>query len=186
MSDASGRRHEQIRPPLIRTDVIAAVKADARALLAPSIADIFERAERPIFQPIHDFASPRLVFGRIALLGDAAFVARPHVGAGVTKAALDAMCLADALGSNATIDAALAQYNQVRQRAGSWAVARSREFGACVSAEVSRNGMPAAEEARRSERVFREYAELHAEVREWSKDAFVSDAVRSSESSHPR
>jgi 2-polyprenyl-6-methoxyphenol hydroxylase-like FAD-dependent oxidoreductase len=185
-TDASGRRHEQIPPPLIRTDVIAAVKADARALLAPSIADIFERAERPIFQPIHDFASPRLVFGRIALLGDAAFVARPHVGAGVTKAALDAMCLADALGSNATIDAALAQYNQVRQRAGSWAVARSREFGACVSAEVSRNGMPAADEARRSERVFREYAELHAEVREWSKDAFVSDAVRSSESSHPR
>ena len=180
-TDASGRRHEQIPPPLIRPDVIAAVKADARALLAPSIADIFVRAERPIFQPIHDFASPRLVFGRIALLGDAAFVARPHVGAGVTKAALDAMCLADALGSNATIDAALAQYNQVRQRAGSWAVARSREFGACVSAEVSRNGMSAAEEAQRSERVFREYAELHAEVREWSKAAFIS-----SESSHPR
>jgi 2-polyprenyl-6-methoxyphenol hydroxylase-like FAD-dependent oxidoreductase len=185
-TDASGRRHDQIPPPLIRADVIAAVKADARALLAPSIADIFEHAERPIFQPIHDFASPRLVFGRIALLGDAAFVARPHVGAGVTKAALDAMCLADALGSNATIDAALAQYNQLRQRAGSWAVARSREFGACVSAEMSRNGMSAAEEARRSERVFREYAELHAEVREWSKDAFRSDAFISSESSHPR
>jgi len=180
-TDASGRRHEQIPPPLIRPDVIAAVKADARALLAPSIADIFVRAERPIFQPIHDFASPRLVFGRIALLGDAAFVARPHVGAGVTKAALDAMCLADALADNATIDAALAEYDQVRQRAGSWAVARSREFGACVSAEVSRNGMSAADQAQRSERVFREYAELHAEVREWSKDAFIS-----SESSHPR
>ena len=32
-----------------------------------------------------------------ALLGDAAFVARPHVGAGVTKAALNAAWLADAL-----------------------------------------------------------------------------------------
>ena len=32
-TDASGRRHEQIPPPLIRPDVIAAVKADARALL---------------------------------------------------------------------------------------------------------------------------------------------------------
>ena len=58
-TDATGRRHEQIPPPLIRPDVIAAVKADARALLAPSIADIFARAERPIFQPIHDFASPQ-------------------------------------------------------------------------------------------------------------------------------
>jgi 2-polyprenyl-6-methoxyphenol hydroxylase-like FAD-dependent oxidoreductase len=176
---------------LIRPDVIAAVKADARALLAPSIADIFVRAERPIFQPIHDFASPRLVFGRIALLGDAAFVARPHVGAGVTKAALDAMCLADALAESTTIDAALADYNRVRQRAGSWAVARSREFGACVSAEVSRHDMSAAEEAQRSEKVFREYAELHAEVREWSKaafksEAFMSEAFISSESSRPR
>ena len=31
----------------------------------------------------------------------------------------------------------------------------------------------------RSERVFREYAELHAEVREWSKDAFESEAFMS-------
>ena len=168
-TDASGRRHEQIPPPLIRPDVIAAVKADARALLAPSIADIFARAERPIFQPIHDFASPQLVFGRIALLGDAAFVARPHVGAGVTKAALDAACLADALVTNGTVEAALAGYDRERQRAGEWAVSRSGEFGACVSAEVSRSGMSAAQQAERSERVFREYATLHHEVREWAK-----------------
>lgn len=113
----------------------------------------------------------QLVFGRIALLGDAAFVARPHVGAGVTKAALDAACLADALAANGGVDAALADYNRTRQRAGDWAVSRSREFGACVSAEVSRSGMSAAQEAERSERVFREYAMLHAEVREWAKQS---------------
>jgi 2-polyprenyl-6-methoxyphenol hydroxylase-like FAD-dependent oxidoreductase len=173
-TDASGRRYEQIAPPLIRNDIIAAAKADARKLLAPSIADIFVRAERPIFQPIHDFASPQLVFGRIALLGDAAFVARPHVGAGVTKAALDAACLADALAANDSIDAALAEYNVKRQHAGDWAVSRSREFGACVSADISRNGMSVEQQTQRSERVFREYAELHAEVREWAKDALKS------------
>jgi len=175
-TDAAGRRHEQIPPPLIRPDVIAAAKADARALLAPSIAEIFARGGRPIFQPIYDLASPQLVFGRIALLGDAAFVARPHVGAGVTKAALDAACLADALTANEDIDAALADYNDARQRAGAWAVARSREFGACVSAEVSRSRLSAAERDRRSERVFREYATLHAEVREWTKRAAHSVA----------
>ena len=191
-TDASGRRHEQIPPPLIRPDVIAAVKADARALLAPSIADIFVRAEQPIFQPIHDFASPQLVFGRIALLGDAAFVARPacrrrrHQGG--ARCHVPCRC---ARRQHDSIDAALADYNRVRQRAGNWAVSRSREFGACVSAEVSRNGMSAAEEAERSERVFREYAELHAEVREWAKDAFeseafISDAFRSWGSSRPR
>ena len=167
-TDATGRRHEQIPPPLIRADVIAAVKADARALLAPSIADIFVRAERPIFQPIHDFASPQLVFGRIVLLGDAAFVARPHVGAGVTKAALDAACLADALVANESIDDALVRYNRQRQRAGDWAVSRSRAFGACITAKVSGSAMSAREEAERSERVFREYAALHHEVRDWA------------------
>jgi 2-polyprenyl-6-methoxyphenol hydroxylase-like FAD-dependent oxidoreductase len=170
-TDASGRRHEQIPPPLIRPDVIAAVKADARALLAPCIAESFGRAAQPIFQPIHDFASPRLVFGRIALLGDAAFVARPHVGAGVTKAGLDAECLADALIDNTSIEAALAVYNDARQRSGIWAVSRSREFGACVSAAVLRSGMSAAQQAARSERVFRENAMLHVEVGEWAKEA---------------
>src|SRR6185436_15513098 len=132
------------------------VKADAHALLAPCIAESFGRAALPIFQPIHDFASPQLVFGRIVLLGDAAFVARPHVGAGVTKAGLDAECLADALTDNSSIEAALKVYNDARQRSGNWAVSRSRAFGACVSAEVSRRGMSAAQQAERSERVFRE------------------------------
>jgi 2-polyprenyl-6-methoxyphenol hydroxylase-like FAD-dependent oxidoreductase len=157
--------------------VIAAVKADARALLAPAIAEIFARTEQPIFQPIYDLASPELVFGRVALLGDAAFVARPHVGAGVTKAALDAACLADALVAHDHIGAALAEYNQVRQRAGDWAVARSRKFGACVTAEVTRTGMSAAQQAARSERVFREYAALHAEVREWAKQTVRAGAA---------
>jgi 2-polyprenyl-6-methoxyphenol hydroxylase-like FAD-dependent oxidoreductase len=169
-TDATGRRHEQIPPPLIRPDVIAAVKADARALLAPSIADIFVRAERPIFQPIHDFASPQLVFGRIALLGDAAFVARPHVGAGVTKAALDAACLADALVASPHIDDALAAYNRERQQAGDWAVSRSRDFGACIDAEISRRALPPQEQDARSEQVFREYAMLHHEVGKWTGD----------------
>jgi 2-polyprenyl-6-methoxyphenol hydroxylase-like FAD-dependent oxidoreductase len=169
-TDASGRRHEQIPPPLIRRDVIAAVKADARALLAPAIANIFAQAEQPIFQPIHDFASPQLTFGRIALLGDAAFVARPHVGAGVTKAALDAACLADALAAHERLEDALAAYDRLRQRAGAWAVSRSREFGACIDGEISRRATPAREAAARSERVFREYATLHHEVRDWARD----------------
>lgn len=167
-TDATGRRHEQISPPLIRPEIVAAVKADARALLAPSIADVFMRGGQPHFQAISDLASPQLVFGRVALLGDAAFVARPHVGAGVTKAALDAARLADALAMHG-IEPGLAEYNRARQAAGVWAVSRSREFGACVDGSVTRGRISAAEEAKRSERVFHEYATLHHEVREWTE-----------------
>jgi len=89
-----------IAPPLIRPEVIAGIKATARELVAPQVADIFGCCVQPFFQPIYDMESQQIVFGRVVLLGDAAFVARPHVGAGVTKAALDAQSLAAALGAN--------------------------------------------------------------------------------------
>jgi 2-polyprenyl-6-methoxyphenol hydroxylase-like FAD-dependent oxidoreductase len=170
-TDASGRHHEQIPPPRMRPDVVDAMREDAHALLAPAMASVFARAAQPLFQPIHDFAAPQLVFGRVALLGDAAFVARPHVGAGVTKAALDAAGLADALAAHDAIDEALAAYDQQRRRAGDWAVSRARAFGSCISAAVSRSAMPAQQRAARSERIFREYESLHHEVRDWAKDA---------------
>lgn len=134
-TDATGRQHEgAIPPPLIRPEVLAEMRADAQAKLAPQIAAIIRHAAQPFFQPIYDLVSPRLVFGRVALLGDAAFVARPHVGAGVTKAALDAACLADSLAAaGGDIDAGLARYNDEQVRFGEWIVARSRELGAQVT-----------------------------------------------------
>lgn len=108
-TDATGRRHGiSIPPPLIRPELIEEMKATARALVAPQIASIVEQTEQPFFQAIFDLESPRIVFGQVALLGDAAFVARPHVGMGVTKAALDAECLADVItAADGDIDAAL-------------------------------------------------------------------------------
>ena len=58
-TDAAGRNHGMaIPPPLIRPEVIAAIKATARALVAPQIAEIFVRSE-PFFQPIFDLELPR-------------------------------------------------------------------------------------------------------------------------------
>ena len=114
-TDAQGREHEQIPPPLIRQDVIDAAKQAAREEIAPSLAAMFIATPRPTFQAIYDLAAPQLVFGRAVIMGDAAFVARPHVGAGVTKAALDAACLADALQEHDSIEAALAHYGATRK-----------------------------------------------------------------------
>jgi 2-polyprenyl-6-methoxyphenol hydroxylase-like FAD-dependent oxidoreductase len=132
-TDAAGRHHSGgIPPPLIRPDVIAGIKATARALVAPQAAEIFERA-RPFFQPIFDLESPHTVFGRVALLGDAAFVARPHVGAGITKAALDAASLADAV-AEGDLETGLARFQRDQQRFGRALVALARREGAYLSA----------------------------------------------------
>ncbi len=133
----AGRYHGlSIAPPLIRPEVVAGIKATARALVAPQIAEIFARSE-PFFQPIFDLESPAITFGRVALLGDAAFVARPHVGAGVTKAALDAASLADALIANGDdLAAALARYQREQTSFGRGLVAFGREEGAYISAQL--------------------------------------------------
>jgi 2-polyprenyl-6-methoxyphenol hydroxylase-like FAD-dependent oxidoreductase len=135
-TDAGGRCHgSAIPPPLIRPEVTAAIKATARALLAPQVAEIFERTPQPFFQPIFDLESPRIAFGRVALTGDAAFVARPHVGAGVTKAALDAASLADAMAGN-EVAPALLRFERQQQPFGRGLVALGRQEGAYLSAQL--------------------------------------------------
>jgi 2-polyprenyl-6-methoxyphenol hydroxylase-like FAD-dependent oxidoreductase len=136
-TDATGRHHAAgIPPPQIRPDVIARVKADARALIAPQVAEIFARAA-PFFQPIYDLVSPRIVFGRVVLAGDAAFVTRPHAGAATTKAALDAAILADCLReAGDDIGNALSRFERSQQPFGRAMVALGREEGVYLSAQL--------------------------------------------------
>ena len=131
-TDAAGRHHAAgIPPPLIRPAVIAAFRAEARALLPPQYVAVTEATPTPFFQPIFDLESTRVAAGRVALLGDAAFVARPHVGAGVSKAALNAAWLTDALaGAPGNIDAALSAYERQARAFGTALVERARYLGA--------------------------------------------------------
>ena len=135
-TDAAGHHHPMsIPPPLIRPEVVACMRADARRLLAPQFAEIVEATRQPFFQPICDVQSPRTVFGRVALLGDAAFVARPHCGAGVAKAAEDAMALVDALtDAGDDVGQGLAAYEAQRVPASVALVDRARELGNALEA----------------------------------------------------
>ena len=149
-TDATGHCHgTSIPPPLIRREHITAIKRAAAALLAPQLAALVERTAQPFLQPIYDFATPVLARGRVALVGDAAFFARPHVGTGVTKAALDAECLADTLArAGEDVAAALAEYERVRGAAGRALVARARRLGAYLDptadpAEAAQQKRPA-------------------------------------------
>lgn len=135
LTDATGTRHEiSIPPPLVRDEVLRDVGEKAAELLPEVFARILEKGERPFFTPIYDHLSPVFAKGRVALAGDAACVARPHVGMGVTKAAQDALALAAHL-SAAPVVEALAAYSDERVPASRLAFERSRLLGRYIFAE---------------------------------------------------
>ena len=101
--------------------------------------------EEPILQPIYDLETPNMAFGRVAIIGDAAFVARPHVAAGVAKAADDAAALADAFEAD-EIEPALRRFEAVRLPVGRRIIERARHLGAYLQATQT------AEERARSQR----------------------------------
>jgi 2-polyprenyl-6-methoxyphenol hydroxylase-like FAD-dependent oxidoreductase len=130
LTDESGHTHElSIPPPLIAASVVAEMRAAAERLLPPQFRDVVRLIEQPFLQPIYDLESTSLAFGRIALIGDAAFVVRPHVGAGIVKAAQDAAALAAALGAQGDVTAALRAFEVSRLVAGRRFVAQARRLG---------------------------------------------------------
>jgi len=152
LTDEHGVRHElSIPPPLIRREAIAAMRAAAGQLLAPQCRALVRQIDEPLLQPIYDLASPRLAFGRVALIGDAACVARPHVGAGVSKAADDAAALAAALDDD-DVESALRRYQAQRLPVNNRIIERARHLGAYLQATQSeeertrsaRHGIPQA------------------------------------------
>jgi len=113
----------------VRKELIAQMRAEAETLLPPQYLDCLRHIYHPFFTPVYDFCSPRLVFGRVALVGDAASTPRPHIGFGVSKAAAEAQALAEALSSYDDIDQALAAYNVARQPLSERIVLHSRKLG---------------------------------------------------------
>jgi len=139
LTDVQGVTYQLSIPPnKVRPDVIAAMRADAARLLAPQFAEVVAKTAQPFIQAIYDLESPRLILGRrTVIIGDAAFVARPHVGMGVTKAASDALCLAQAVAAQpGDIPAALAAFEAERLRVGAAVVRRARHLGAYMQAQI--------------------------------------------------
>lgn len=147
LTDERGTTHAiSIPPPLIRREVIAEMRADAERLLGPQFRQIARLMDEPILQPIYDLESPQMAFGRAAIAGDAAFVARPHVAAGVSKAADDAAALVDALTAEPDVPSALRRFEAARLPENTRIIERARHLGAYLQAtqtqeEKARAGM---------------------------------------------
>ena len=116
LTDAAGRRRDGALPPgAMSATARQALHAKADRVLEPRFAALVGATREPFLQAIEDQAATRMVHGRAVLLGDAAFVVRPHTAAAAAKAAGDAMALADALHDDPDdIDRALQRHERQR------------------------------------------------------------------------
>ncbi len=130
LTDPHGKAHPfSLAPGQVTAAHARTLQADAQALLPPPFAAAVAAEPRPFVQAIFDYEAPRMVNGRIILLGDAAFVVRPHTAMGVSKAAGDAMALRAHLAS-APLAAALSGYEAERLEVGRAIAAYGQRLGA--------------------------------------------------------
>jgi 2,6-dihydroxypyridine 3-monooxygenase len=128
-------RHGQARPVsvppgLVPPDLVRQLRDQARDLLAPAIADFVLRVEEPFIQAVFDIDVPQMAFGRVCLLGDAAFAARPHAAAGTAKAAEDGWVLGEELlNAGGDVPAALQSWQRRQLKLGTELLARTRWIG---------------------------------------------------------
>ena len=131
LTDRDGRRHPFSLPPGALPDApVASLRAQARDELAPPFASLVELTDETFVQAILDLAAPRMVFGRVVLLGDAAFVPRPHTAGSTAKAASNALALAQSLQrEDLKIDACLQEWETLQLRAGRAMTAWGQRMG---------------------------------------------------------
>jgi 2,6-dihydroxypyridine 3-monooxygenase len=131
LTDRSGQRRDTSLPPgAVSEHHVAELYAVASARLPAPLASVVRSAAQPFLQVIYDLDVPRMAFGRVCLIGDAAFVARPHAAAGTSKAGADAWALADAVARHdADVVAALAEWEPGQLALGRQLLERTRRIG---------------------------------------------------------
>jgi 2-polyprenyl-6-methoxyphenol hydroxylase-like FAD-dependent oxidoreductase len=112
MTGLDGRQRDFSVPPgQVRAEWLKKQGAVAERVFCPQFLELWHATETPFLQPILDLAVPRMVQGRVLLLGDAAFIPRPHTAASTAKAGANALALGRALQEFPDdIDAALKEW----------------------------------------------------------------------------
>jgi 2-polyprenyl-6-methoxyphenol hydroxylase-like FAD-dependent oxidoreductase len=124
---------QPVRPGV--DDLSAADLPDTDALLSrhfpPYWAEIITRTPRDstVVHPVLDIRTSSYVAQRIALIGDAATMARPHTGSGAIKAAQDALALGRLRRKHDDWATVLADYDADRRPAGTALVDLGRRIG---------------------------------------------------------
>ena len=131
LTDRSGeRRSVSVPPGFVQERHLAELASTAHDALPAPLAELIERTAEPFVQAVFDIDVPRMAFGRVCLIGDAAFALRPHVAAGTAKAAEDAWRLGEAMaGAKSDVEAALRAWEPRQLELGRIALRRTREAG---------------------------------------------------------
>jgi len=133
LTDATGTVHPfSLSPGGVSPDARDQLVADAVDLLPVQFSAAVSAEPRPFVQAIFDYETPAMARGKILLLGDAAFVVRPHTAMGVAKAAGDALALAKHL-RELSPSAALNAYQAGRLEVGRGIAAYGRRLGEALS-----------------------------------------------------
>ena len=130
MTDRAGVLHDvSLGAGAVQETNIAALHQDATSQLPQLLAELIYATTQPFIQ-VMECEVGRMAFGRICLIGDAAFVARPHAAAGTAKAAEDGWQLAQAIrASPDDVAAALQRWEPAQLALGRQLLARTREAG---------------------------------------------------------
>ena len=119
-----------IHPGTVQQRYVDELREAAVRDLAPGPAEVVTRTDEPYIQVVFDTRIPGMVDGRVAIIGDAAFAARPHAAAGSAKAAADAWTLYEHLGAATDVRDALEQWEPGRLELGNQLIDRVAAMGA--------------------------------------------------------
>lgn len=137
MTDRTGTvRDVSIPPGAVRAENAAQLRLEASAALPLLLVNLINQTDQPFLQAVMDCAVPQMAFGRVCLIGDAAFVARPHAAAGTAKAVEDGWQLSLALqAANGNVAEALGAWEPRQLALGAAVLARTRIAGQRVQVE---------------------------------------------------
>jgi len=117
LTDKNGlKRAYSVPAGFLNYNSLHALNKQADEELPEILRDRVHQTINPFLQVIFDLSVPKMYHGRVAILGDAAFVVRPHTASGTAKAYRDAIALAGSLNYNNNIDDALSFWNDQQTR----------------------------------------------------------------------
>jgi 2,6-dihydroxypyridine 3-monooxygenase len=131
MTDREGTMREVSLPPgFVRERQVEELREAAASALPPSLVEVVQNTGTPYIQAIFDAEVSRMAFGRVCLIGDGAFAARPHAAVGTAKAAENGYRLGETIKeTNRDVVAALKRWEPSQLELGKKVLVRTREAG---------------------------------------------------------
>jgi len=117
MTDKNGMlRDFSVPATFLSKESIADLQVRAKIELPAILSKRVLQTANPFVQAIVDMAVPQMYKGRIAILGDAASLVRPHTASGTAKAYQDGVTLASGLSLHHDVENALSEWNSLEIR----------------------------------------------------------------------